>query len=334
MPASRFRVHPIAGALSSEGWDTQIIHGYGLLDHKISSPFVRRGYRAACRARRAMRTACLDREGPVVVQRLALPWLAAPEVRLAQRGKQLVFDFDDAVFLGGNGKVNPLRRKALDAVFAAASHVVAGNSWLAQSVNADVQVSVIPTCIDTRKYRPCDQQRRPGPVRIGWIGTSGNFPYLKQLVDPLARLRAKEGSFEFVICSDESNIGLFRELGATFEKWSPERELPFLQSLDIGLMPLADDNWCRGKCSFKMIQYMAVGCPVVASAVGMNIDVIRDGVGGRLVADADWIEPLVAMMQSEELRKITGAQARERAVTRYDTSVAVTAYRAILEGLQ
>jgi glycosyltransferase involved in cell wall biosynthesis len=334
VPASRFRVHPVAEALQVDGWDTQIIHGYGSYDQKISLPLARRAYRAACRARRALRTAFLNTKGPIMVQRLALPWLGSPEVRLAQHNSGLVFDFDDAVFLGANGKENLFRRKALDSVFANAAHVVTGNTWLAQAVTANVPVTVIPTCIDTDRYRPRESNERNELVRIGWIGTSGNFPYLHQLVEPLAKLRSSGFSFELVICSDNKDLNLFRALGAKFEKWSAEGELRFLQSIDIGLMPLADDDWCRGKCSFKMIQYMAVGCPVVASAIGMNIDVLRNDVEGKLVTGTDWVNPLAELLESPEHRDLMGNTARKRAVDYYDTRVAVESYRRIFERLQ
>ena len=334
VPASRYRIHPLAEALASENWETEIIHGYGSLFHRIEQPIVRRAYRGMCRIRRAAETAFLDRRGPIIVQRLALPWLGLPEAILARRNHGLVFDFDDAVFLGAGGKENSFRRRALDKVFMVSAHVVAGNSWLAGHVTADVPVSVIPTCIDTRYYRPAKDNRGAGCLRIGWIGTSGNFPYLWQLEKPLAQLRSMGFSFEFLICSDSFDDELFRRLGANFEKWTSQGELPFLQSLDIGLMPLADSDWCRGKCSFKMIQYMSVGCPTVASAVGMNKDVLENDVGGRLVYDENWVDPLVELMESTKVRNEASLQARERALERYDVRVAIEKYKSILSALQ
>ena len=334
VPASRFRIQPVADALSQQGWETEIIYGYGNLDQRIHNPIARRLYRTACRTSRSLRTAFMNRNGPILVQRMALPWLAAPEATLARRNQSLIFDFDDAVFLGGKGTENALRRRALRKVFNEAAHVVTGNSWLAEHVVGNVPVSVIPTCIDTSYYRPAGGTRCNARLRIGWIGTGGNFPYLRQLEKPLSQLRAMGHSFELVICSDVVDNILFKRLDATFIKWTPQVELPFLQSLDIGLMPLADDDWCKGKCSFKMIQYMSVGCPTVASAVGMNMDVLTENDGGRLVYGENWIEPLVELMQSREIREKIALQARERAVERYDISVAIAAYQSILSGLQ
>lgn len=335
VPASRFRVHPVAEALEKEQWNVRVIHGYGTLDQKIPVSFLRRAYRVSCRIRRAIQTARLGDDGPVMVQRLALPWFGKPEVLLSQNNDgRLVFDFDDAVFIKTNGQEHKLRRKAINAVFSHSAHVVVGNSWLAQAVTADVPVTVIPTCIDTQLYTPRLLVERKGPIRIGWIGTSGNFIYLHQLVQPLAKLRAAGFCFEFVICSDATDASLFSALGAKFEKWSVERELPFLRSLDIGLMPLDDNDWCRGKCSFKIIQYMAVGCPVVASAVGMNIDVLNGSNAGWLVKGGNWEEPLVELLKDEEQRGSAGFAARQRAVDYYDTQIAVNGYKKIFEKLQ
>lgn len=334
VPSSRFRVHPIEEALCERGWDTEIIHGYGIRDQQITGSITKRGYRAICRIRRAVCTSLLDRKGPVFVQRLALPWWGMPETILAKRNGGLIFDFDDAVFLGNSGTKNAFRRRALDSVFKHSSHVVAGNSWLAGHVTSDVPISVIPTCINTEYYVPANRAEREERLRIGWIGTSSNFPNLWQLERPLAQLRSLGFSFDFVICSDSVDSTLFRKLDARYEKWTPQGELNFLQSLDIGLMPLSDTDWSRGKCSFKMIQYMSVGCPTVASAVGMNMDVLENDVGGRLVYDEDWVGPIAELIESTETRYQVSQQARARAVTRYDIRVAIEQYAAIFTGLQ
>ena len=99
-------------------------------------------------------------------------------------------------------------------------------------------------------------------------------------------------------------------------------------------MPLADDDWCRGKCSFKMIQYMAVGCPAVATSVGMNREVLRGNIGGILVENGEWVSALESLLESSDERAKLGREAREVATTRYDVQVAVDAYRSILHGLQ
>lgn len=332
VPASRFRVHPVVESLRREGWAADLIQGYGPLDRKLSGSPLQRAYRAACRVRRTYRTATLAADGPVLVQRLAWPWWAYPEVRLASRCTGLVFDFDDAVFLGEGGRTSRSRRSALTNMFAASRHVVAGNSWLAQAVDAPVPVTVLPTCIDTRAYVP-PSQPRDGRVVIGWIGSSGNFPYLAQIMEPLSELRRMGVLFDLRLCSDVEPEEFCRVTGANFERWSPQGEIPFLQSLDIGLMPLDDTDWCRGKCSFKLIQYMAVGCSVVASDVGMNRDVVEEGGSGYLVR-GDWKDALADLILNRDRRQSMGLMARRMAVERFDVSKAVDCYRSILGALQ
>lgn len=330
VPASRFRVVSVAEGLRKRGWDVEIDYGFGDLDQSIENMTLKKGYRMFCRLLRAYRTMTARFDGPIVVQRLSIPIFALPELAAAKRNGILIFDFDDAVFLDGSGSPHGLRTRAFNQICSASSHVVAGNTWLAGKVPDETQVTVVPTCIDTSAYMPNHQENARKILRIGWIGTSSNLHNLEVLIDPLRQLRDKGYLFEFLLCSDVQDINLIKALKATFQKWSPAQELPFLQSLDIGLMPLADTDWSKGKCSFKMIQYMAVGCPVVASAVGMNKDVLSGDVGGMLVADGDWFSPLAKLLASQELRKRCAKAARARAVSTYDVSIAVDVYEKIL----
>jgi len=334
VPATRFRVIPVAEALRLRGWETNLIFGYGTLDLRLSGVRrVQQAYRLSRRIVRAARTALLRHDGPVVVQRLALPWWSGPEWLLAARSGRLIFDFDDAVFLGGNRFSTVFRTRALDRILEKSFHVVAGNSWLAERVKQrETRASVVPTCIDTSFFEPAraSAATQRSPVIVGWIGTSGNFPYLEQLIDPLEELRRRGLDFEFRVCSDRREPALFKKLDAAFVKWEKAGELPFLQSLDLGLMPLADDAWCRGKCSFKIIQYLAVGCPVVASDVGMNRDVLHDSDAGTLVNENGWGAAISPYLMSPERRRKSGRAARELAVSRYDISRAVDIFEEIL----
>lgn len=332
VPASRFRVDPVAEYLSRQGWPVNTVYGYGLLDHKLGNGVARRAYRAGCRISRYARTAMYKPDGPVMVQRLAWPWNSGAERVLAKKTHGFVFDFDDAVFLGGKGGLSGTRNGALKKVFRASDKVVAGNSWLAEYVGDSADVEVIPTCIDTKKYLPKDsRQHLDGVPVVGWIGTSGNFPYLSQLIEPVKRLRADGVNFRFVICSDAVNERLFGELGAEFVKWSASDELSILQSFDIGLMPLFNDDWCKGKCSFKIIQYKAVGIPSVGSAVGFNNDVIEHGHTGYLVEAGGWYESIKSLLVDPDLRVTMGQRAREAAVSKYDIGIAGSMYQRIFE---
>lgn len=331
VPASRFRVVPVAAQLERGGWSTRIIFGFGAMDAKIRPPLARTAYRAAARVRRAVRTAALSGKGPVVVQRLALPWTSWPEGLAARAGRPLVFDFDDAVFLGRGGGISTLRSRALWSVFDAAERVVAGNNWLAGFVPNGAKVTVIPTCIDDAVYSPAEAPSAATNPLIGWIGSGTNLRYLWQLVEPLDRLRKEGLQFRCRICSDVKDDKLLKALGADFLPWTAAHEVEVLRSFDIGLMPLHDDDWCRGKCGFKLIQYMSVGKPVVASAVGFNLDVVREGVDGFLVNSGAWFEPLRELINGPELRARMGSSARERVVAAFSIRSAGQAYLRILQ---
>lgn len=333
-PATRFRITPVEQELAKRGWKTHSIHGFGRLDACVRPNFLLKGYRAACRIQRAIRTATFRPRGPVIVQRLAIPIASFPEVRLATRNTGLIIDFDDALFLGSNREESPARRRAFNEAFLAADHVVAGNAWLAENVPAQCKVSIIPTCIDTDKYLPSKTRRSDGKIVIGWMGTQSNLRYLEPLVEPLNSLRKKLGQrFDFCVCSDNKPADLLSRLNAKFIRWSPETEIETLQSFDIGLMPLADQDWSRGKCSFKLISYMAVGIATVSSPVGMNREVVDESTNGLFAHQDDWETPLASLLTDGDMRLKMGIRARQTAEAKYSLRVAVDAYEHIFIGL-
>lgn len=333
VPASRFRVRAIVDWMTEAGWDVEVRYGYGTFDQKIPDGIGRVAYRTLMRAIRSLRTAMEPRPGPVLIQRLAWPLSSLPERLLAWRGRPVVFDFDDAIFMDERAIFQKMRSKAFDQICRASVHVVAGNSWLASRVPDGVPVTVIPTGIDTDRYRPAMGPKIDETVRVGWIGTSSNFPYLLQLEQEIEKLRQRNVVFDFLICSDVDPVDFRARTGASFIRWAPDVEISFLQSLSIGIMPLANDDWCRGKCSFKIIQYMAVGCPVVASNVGFNKDVVLQEETGLLV-DTDWADALEFLVADRDSRERYGARARASAVERFDIRRISQSYERILSELQ
>lgn len=330
-PTTRFRVEPVAGILRERGWRTRSIYGYGSVDQRIPSWYLRKLYRFACRARRAVTTAMIASDGPVLLQRLAIPTWGLPEAMLCRRNDKVVFDFDDAIFMDPYLRESRSRRNALNSVFASSAHVVAGNQWLAEHVDADTPVSVIPTCIDTDRYIPTP--RNDGKVlRIGWMGTATNLRFLEALVPAIQKLRSKH-EFEICICSDVQKESLLSSLNASFERWSADREIEILQSFDIGLMPLSNQDWSKGKCAFKLIQYLSVGISTVSSAVGMNLEVVQNGENGFLAYNGDWTDPLDQLLSDPALRSSMGVNARQTALERYSLAVAVDAYETIFNRL-
>lgn len=331
VPASRFRVEPLVAHLRRSGHQVRVIYGYGERDNRFRNLRLRKLYRVAARLWRAVRTMAVSRSEILVVQRLAIPLLAWPELVAARRGVPIIFDFDDAIFMG-NGRIgNYLRRAAFEQVTRNARAVVAGNQWLAGKVSANADVRVLATCIDTKAYCPLEGEEPPVPT-IGWMGTSGNLQYLRQLIPAFAALRREGFAFKVLLCSDVRDDKLLEALGADFVYWSAEQEVAILNAMSIGLMPLQHDDWSRGKCSFKIIQYMAVGIPAVASAVGFNCDAIAEGKTGLLVPEGgDWADPLRHLLKDARLRSAMGRAARERAVSRFDIAVAERSYADLLE---
>ncbi|MFH5834129.1 glycosyltransferase family 4 protein [Halalkalibaculum sp. DA384] len=326
-PSSRFRVDPIAERLSKKGWNCQRLYRYGRIDAQIKNKYLQKGYRACARIITACQTALITNADLVFVQRLSWPWSSLPEQLIAKRGIPVVFDFDDAIFLNGRREKSPARQQALQDIYQASSLTIAGNEWLAKNSTPFTRTEVIPTCIDVEKYSPAVKKKHKNDPVIGWMGTSSNYVELQLVVDAIKKLRKNGHQFTFRIVSDLKNDDLIRELDAEFEYWSDEKELEQLQSFDIGLMPLRDIDWTKGKCSFKIIQYMAVGVPAVASDVGFNKEVVTDQQDGLLVSGSrQWYEALSTLLTSADLREKVGDNARNTAVQRFSVSNAAEKY--------
>lgn len=232
--------------------------------------------------------------------------------------KPRVLDVDDAIFLYRNGTA--ARRLA-----GLSDRVICGNNYLANwfsQYNGDI--TIIPTAVDTARYAPRPECRsRDGSIVIGWIGTAGNLPYLYGIEEALAAvMRVNPRVRVRVVCDLRP---AFRHLAADrceFVKWSEQVEVASIQGMDIGVMPLEDSHWARGKCSFKMLQYMSCGVPVVVSPVGMNADVLAlDEVGLGASSVAQWSEALLALVDGEALRARMGAAGRRVVQQSYSIDV-------------
>lgn len=327
VPASRFRAEQFFPHFESMGIQCTLAYAYGDRYNDILQRRWAPAYKLACRLKRAARTLASTNYDVVFLQRTALPHTALPEQLRAAIRRNVVFDFDDAIFLGPEGRTSPVRRRAFDAAIRASHHVIAGNSYLASQGGAPDKTTIIPTVLDTRAYHP----RAAGPagdaVIVGWMGTSTNFlslrPFLPQL---LQAVESMDGA-RFRIVSNARLPELERHPRVEQVAWSRETELALLQSFDIGLMPLGNEPVMWGKCGFKMIQYMAVGCPVVASAVGANIDIFRGSDAGFLVEPGgDWVQPIRTLAGDAALRKRTGESARRHATAHYDVASVAGTY--------
>jgi len=264
--------------------------------------------------------------GPAVFERL-----------IHRSGVPIVFDFDDAIFLSykspSNGYLSYLKFAGKTKTNCRlAAHVMVGNPYLAEYARQFNQnVSIIPTTIDTDKYKPVNIEDTSGPVVIGWTGSHSTVQHLDTLRSALAKLSQRESIRLRVIGTPNYQIE-----GVEFETimWRSETEVEDLSAVDIGIMPLPDDNWARGKCGAKALQFMAMGIPTVCSPVGVNTDIIQDNENGLIANSEDeWIEKLSLLIRSRELRARLGKAGRQTIEQRFSAAVQAPRVYEVLESV-
>ena len=215
------------------------------------------------------------------------------------------FDFDDAIHLKYPDRVgNPVAR-----ILRLSRGVTAGNEWLAAYARRfNDHVTVVPTAVDTARFTP---QGRPD-VPLVWTGRSENLRFVEQIAPALRRV---PGARLLVIC-DRPPVDL--GIPVEFVPWSPEVEVEALRRGGIGIMPLPDRSWSKGKCGFKLLQYMACGIPCVASPIGVNTEILDGGDCGLLAqTEDDWVEALSRLRKDEAAARELGQRGRERAQAHY-----------------
>jgi glycosyltransferase involved in cell wall biosynthesis len=222
-------------------------------------------------------------------------------------------------WLRGAGKTDALCRLA--------RHVTVGNETLAAYARPRARaVTVLPTTIDTDTYVVRERPRHARPV-LGWSGSVTTLPYLASMRDVLLRLRQRL-DFELRVVGGQLSIP---GLDVTCLPWRAETEVEDLQDLDVGIMPLPDDPWTRGKCGLKALQYMALAIPAVVSPVGVNTEIVRHGHNGFLASTPDeWVESIAQTLADAELRSRLGREARRTVEERYSARVHATRLAKIL----
>jgi glycosyltransferase involved in cell wall biosynthesis len=237
-------------------------------------------------------------------------------------GIPYIFDFDDAVFVSykspANGYLSYLKFPGKTrAICRRAAHVMAGNDYLADYARAVNQnVTIVPTTIDTDSYRAeYSHQNDPETVTLLWSGSFSTVQHLDTIRDVLKKL-AKEKKFKLrVIGTPEYSL---EGVDAEAIPWKAATEIEDLRAGHIGLMPLPDDQWSKGKCGLKALQYMALGIPTVCSPVGVNSTIIQDGVNGFLAGSEDeWIAKLKLLIESAETRVRVGREGRKTVEEEY-----------------
>jgi glycosyltransferase involved in cell wall biosynthesis len=257
----------------------------------------------------------------VLLTREVLPLVPA-RLEQALLGRPFIYDLDDANYLlyrlkGPTPRI-PFARNKIDELIRRAEAVTAGSATLATYTYAlNPQTKVLPSVVDTNRYY-VERQSRKDHVVIGWIGSPSTSKYLSALVAPLARLGRRTNIRLRIIGGRAPSIpGVITEE----HPWSESHEISQLQSFDVGVMPLHDDEWSRGKCAFKLIQCMACGVPVVASPVGANNDVVTPECGFLADGESGWFDSLKALVEDEGLRTSMGRCGRARVEGSYSLSV-------------
>jgi glycosyltransferase involved in cell wall biosynthesis len=248
--------------------------------------------------------------------------LSAIEARLfASVSRRRVFDVDDAIYVRKPRRLGDLpdesvwRKKKFAATCRWVDAVAAGNDVLAGVARAAAkEVAVLPTSIDTACYEPTFAGPTQAPT-IAWIGSPENLIYLDMIRPALARLTKRYPLKLRVICSEFPE---WSDVHIERVPWSAATEAHSLAGAHIGVMPLTDDAWSRGKCAFKLLQYMAAALPCVASPVGANTEAVMDGINGFHATDVDeWERALEKLILSPDLRASFGAKGRQHVEERY-----------------
>lgn len=273
----------------------------------------------------------------VCIQRRLLSPLEFYWVR--RRSLKILFDLDDAVMYRSSSSSRPhswSRRLKFKWMVRGSDGVTVGNQFLQDEVlkiDQQKKVFIIPPSIDTSSYPRKKDRSHQKEVTLGWIGTKGNLRYLKML-EPVFQSMAI--SFPWVRLKVVSNGHFESNYLPTINKmWRLEEENEDLISFDIGLMPLHDDLWSRGKCGLKIIQYLSVGLPVVCTPVGINSDMIINGENGFWAMDQEeWVHRLSMLIQNPDLRHQMGLKGIERVEREYSLKVVSEKFYQVLQDLK
>lgn len=329
-PSQRYRVECFEPALRSAG--IELVERPVLTAEDLKGFYGRTpahekahiGLKALARRALSLRPRLRSRPDVVLVQREAFFLFNEWSEWLASLQAPIVYDFDDAIWINAVSEAN--RRFAflknvskIPRIVSLAHTVIAGNDYLADWARQhSSNVHVVPTCVDTTQWRPSPSPREPGaPITIGWSGSSSTIVHYRTIEPALLRLKQRFGDrVRLRVMGDPSYRN--EALGVVGEAWSETSEIPFLQEMDVGLMPLPDDEWTRGKCGLKGLTSMASGAATVMSPVGVNPTIIRNDVDGLLASTEDeWVAALSRLVEDDPLRLRLGAAGRTRVVESY-----------------
>ncbi len=257
-------------------------------------------------------------------------WIIAKVFR-----KKIIYDFDDAIWVPNASGSNKFAKHIkwpgkVKKICSWSYKISAGNEYLAEYARRyNPQVTVIPTVVDTEKVHNRVQDQATGSPVIGWTGTFTTLKYLEMVMPVMQKLQEKI-DFPFLVIANKDPKLLLKKY--QFLQWKKETEAGDLLKMHIGLMPLTDDEITRGKCGFKAIQYMSLGIPPVVSAVGVNSEIVEDGVNGFICySEEDWEKKTTLLLQDPDRRMSFGKAAREKIERSYSVKSSWPAFRALFE---
>ena len=274
------------------------------------------------------------------IEKEVFPYLPAfAEKVLALFGVNYVVDYDDAIFhnydLSSNKFIRFFLANKIDKVMKNASYVFAGNSYLAERAGlaGAKQIQLVPTVVDHLRYKK-NKQSVGDVLTVGWIGSPSTQKYV---VEILPELLAAYQKHPFRLLLVGATAGIREELkglDVDIRNWHEQTEANLINLMDIGIMPLKDGPWEKGKCGYKLIQYMACEVPVVASDVGVNCEIIGNEKAGLLAKNkSDWSDALLKLLESTELRESCGKAGRSIVENNYSIAVQMPVLQHVLTGL-
>jgi len=255
------------------------------------------------------------------VEKELFPWFPAwVESSLAGQGIPYVVDYGDAVFHRYDMHANPIIRallgKSIDSVMRQAATVVVGNDYLAERAHhaGASRIEYLPSVVDINRYSI--QEKAGEQFRIGWIGSPITAPYVGLIRDALEDVSQKINMRLVLVGAGDQDP--LPNMEKDILPWSEDTEVANIRSFDVGIMPLPDGPFERGKCGYKLVQYMACGLPVIASPVGVNSRIIEQGKTGFMASStAEWVQALVMLYQNANMRSDLGKAGRKKVEQEY-----------------
>ncbi len=331
-PSSRFRVEQLVPHLQARGIACTVRPAFGDGYAKWTSTPAGPLYKLACSLQRLPQALDGDRFDVVFLQRPGLPFSEGVERLANWRNPHTIFDVDQGL-VDEEDRLRGQSAQTMEAIASRCAHIICADESLASQTPAGVPTSVIPTVIDTERYRPGPPKTPDQQVVIGWMGRTADFDGLQAVAPVLERL-AQRDDLAVHIVSEAPFEPLHDVAGVVHHRWSPDDELPLLQRFDVGIVPMAQDEAANHRSGLKALQCMAVAIPVVASPVGACRQILGDGKAGILAHDPPSFERALQELAADgPRRKRMGQLGRQIVKKHYCVDAVIDRYVELLEAV-